>query len=160
MKSSKDIKIIRRLTILFMVCLALSGITAFPLQTEMAFLNEHKSIFPQAFQNWITQVYLSVTSTKQEILYGMDWLAFGHLVIATFFIGVIIDPVKNKFIVGVGIFACFAIFPVAFICGPVRGIPFFHQLIDCSFGVIALIPLTIIYRKIQKIENTNEKQHI
>ena len=35
-----------------------------------------------------------------------------------------------------GIAACLAVIPLALICGPIRGIPFYWRLIDCSFGVI------------------------
>ena len=98
-------------------------------------------------------MYLNINQTPDVILYGTDWLAFAHLVIALFFIGVYIDPVKNKFNVVVGMIACAGVFPLAFIMGPLRGIPFFHQLIDCSFGVLGLIPLMIVYKKIKKLEN-------
>jgi hypothetical protein len=37
--------------------------------------------------------------------------------------------------------ACVAIIPLAFICGPIRQIPFYWRLIDCSFGVFGIIPL-------------------
>jgi hypothetical protein len=47
--------------------------------------------------------------------------------------------------------ACAAVFFLAFICGPIRGIPFFHQLIDCSFGFFGFFPLYYVYRKINSI---------
>jgi len=31
--------------------------------------------------------------------YGTDWLAFAHLIIAILFIGPLIDPVKNSWII-------------------------------------------------------------
>jgi hypothetical protein len=34
-----------------------------------------------------------------------------------------------------------------------RGIPLFHQLIDCSFGIIGFIPLYYCYKKIKSLEN-------
>ena len=155
MKTKKEIKQIRAIVIVFITLLALSGITAFPIRGELAFLEIHKGVFPLPFQNWIDFLFQSVQQTPDAILYGTDWLAFAHLIISIFFIGVYIDPVKNKFNVIVGIIACIAVFPLAFIMGPVRGIPFFHQLIDCSFGLLGLIPLTIIYLKIKKIEYEN-----
>lgn len=139
--------------VVFIILLALSGITAFPLRTEMKFLMEHRSSFPLILQNWIQEISTAVGQTSDVILYGTDWLAFAHLIIALFFVGVYIDPVKNKFNVLVGMMACAAVFPLAFIMGPIRGIPFFHQLIDCSFGLLGMIPLYIIYKKINKIEN-------
>lgn len=147
-----DLKHVRRTTAVFMIFLALSGLTAFPILTELDFLMQHLSVFPEFLQTWIMELHTLLGRTPQVILYGTDWLAFAHLVIATFFIGVYIDPVKNKFIVQTGMIACVAIFPVAFICAPIRGIPFFHILIDCSFGVLALIPLGMIYKRIRRAE--------
>ena len=36
--------------------------------------------------------------------------------------------------------------PLALICGPIRGIPFYWRLIDCSFGVLGIVPLWIALR--------------
>jgi len=41
---------------------------------------------------------------------------------------------------------------IAFVAGTIRGIPLFHILIDCSFGVIGLIPLYIIQTKINRLK--------
>lgn len=146
------IKQIRRLIIFFIISLALSGITAFPLQTEMDFLQQHCGSFPDFMCKWITEVNTSISQTDPIVLYGTDWLAFAHLIISLFFVGVYINPAKNKFIVQVGMIACVAVFPLAFICGPIRGIPFFHQIIDCCFGIIGFVPLLIIYKKIKQLE--------
>jgi len=75
--------------------------------------------------------------------YGTDWLAFGHLVIATAFIGPLRDPVRNKWIIDWGLIACVGVLPLALICGPLRGIPFYWRLIDCSFGFVGAIPFRI-----------------
>lgn len=37
--------------------------------------------------------------------------------------------------------ACALVIPLAVICGPIRGIPIYWRLIDCSFGVFGIIPL-------------------
>jgi hypothetical protein len=84
--------------------------------------------------------------------YGTDLLAFAHLVIAVAFWGPLKDPVKNIWVIQFGMIACIMIFPLAFICGPIRNIPFYWQLIDCSFGAIGLIPLYICYKNILKLE--------
>jgi len=47
--------------------------------------------------------------------------------------------------------ACALIVPLALICGPLRGIPFVWQLIDCSFGVFGIIPLWLARRDIRRI---------
>jgi hypothetical protein len=151
-----DIRKIRKMTLVFIVLLALSGLTAFPLRTEMNFLLRYKSSFPPFLERWIMEVHSVIGQTPDLILYGTDWLAFAHLIIALFFIGVYIDPVKNQFNIKVGMAACLAVFPLALIMGPVRGIPFFHQLIDCSFGVFGFLPLYFIHKKIKQIEAQHE----
>jgi hypothetical protein len=148
-----DIKPIQRVVIVFIVLLALSGITAFPLITEVDFLLANINAFPVYFHSWIKTVYESVHQTPSIVLYGTDWLAFAHIIIALFFVGVYKDPVRNKFTVTVGIIACLAVFPLAFICGPIRHIPFYHQVIDCCFGLFGLIPLFYIKRKIALAES-------
>ena len=86
------------------------------------------------------------------LFYGYDWLAFAHIVIAMAFIGPYKDPVRNKWIIEWAMLACLAVFPLALIAGPIRGIPWFHILIDCSFGIIGLIPLFITRKWIMKLE--------
>jgi hypothetical protein len=144
---------IRRVVMVFMVLLILSGVSAFPLVTEVDFMITHMHWFPEFFHSWIRTVYDSVHQTPSIVLYGTDWLAFAHLIIALFFVGVYRDPVRNQFIIQVGIVACLAVFPLALICGPQRNIPFFHQMIDCCFGLLGLIPLLYISKKIKLIEN-------
>ena len=151
MKTTELTKI-RRVVAVFIILLVLSGVTAFPLITEADWMMTHLNSFPEFFHQWIIHVSNSIHQTPSIVLYGTDWLAFAHLIIAIFFIGVFIDPIKNKFNITVGIIACIAVFPLAFICGPIRGIPFYHQLIDCSFGVFGLIPLIYVRNKINALE--------
>ena len=73
--------------------------------------------------------------------YGTDWLAFAHVVIAVYFIGPLVKPVKNEWVVYAGLIGCLLVIPLAWICGPIRGIPFYWRLIDCSFGVLGAVPL-------------------
>ena len=148
-----QIKLIRRWILFFIIALTVSGITAFALETELHWL---LSIFPEGeLYSWINKVYEALKETNAQypfLAYGYDWLAFAHLVIAIAFIGPWIDPVRNKFIIVFGMIACIMIFPLAFIAGNVRGIPFYWKLIDCSFGVFGLIPLFICRRWIKKLE--------
>jgi hypothetical protein len=83
--------------------------------------------------------------------YGTDWLAFGHLVIALFFVPVWISPHQYRANVDVGIAACVLVVPLALICGPIRGIPFYWQLTDCAFGLVAIVPLLWIRRLIGRL---------
>ncbi|MCG3150299.1 MAG: hypothetical protein PCFJNLEI_03782 [Verrucomicrobiae bacterium] len=78
--------------------------------------------------------------------YGTDWLAFGHLVIALFFLGPLRKPDSNQWVIIVGMIACGLVIVTALVCGAIRGIPGWWQLIDCSFGVLGFIPLWICWR--------------
>ena len=146
---------IRRVVLVFIIFLIISGVTAFPLVTEVNWMMQHLTLFPIYFHSWIKAVYGAVISTPSIVLYGTDWLAFAHIIISLFFIGVYINPIKNKFIIDVGIIACLGVFPLAFICGPIRHIPFYHQLIDCCFGLLGLLPLLYIKAKIKLLENNS-----
>lgn len=148
-------KSIKRWTIIFIVFLILSGLTAFPLETELNWLLNHSSFLPPFMQDWLEKIYKSVHNTNiryPQLAYGTDWLAFAHVVIAVAFIGPLIDPVKNVWIFLFGMIACVMVIPLAFICGSIRSIPIFWQLIDCSFGVFGFIPLWICYRTVMRIE--------
>jgi hypothetical protein len=152
----KNITKIRIVLGTFVVLLILSGVTAFPVRTEINFLVRHIASFPLFLQAWILQLEGVISATPDIILYGTDWLAFAHIIISMFFVPVFFDPVKHKSNVIIGMIACLAVFPLAFICGPVRGIPFFHQLIDCAFGVGGIALLYYVYKKITVLE----KRHL
>ncbi len=47
---------------------------------------------------------------------------------------------------------CAGVVPLALICGPIRGIPFWWSLIDISFGVFGVIPLLVLRRAIKRLE--------
>jgi len=140
--------------------LALSGITAFPVYTELTLLKQQGLMDGTGFiATWLGEVYNAVADTQQQhpfLFYGYDWLAFAHLVIASVFYGVYKNPVRNKFIIDWGMFCCIAVIPLAFICGPIRGIPLTHILIDCSFGVIGIMPLIVCKGYINQMENAND----
>ncbi|MCW8898844.1 MAG: hypothetical protein OQJ96_02915 [Flavobacteriales bacterium] len=149
-------KKIKRITLLFIFLLVLSGITAFPLQTEINFLADYFNTATSSsliFQ-WMNQVNIALNNVNQNypfLAYGTDWLAFSHIIISLFFIGVYINPVQNSWVTKVGIIACLLVFPVAFIAGNYRGIPLFWQLIDCCFGAFGLIPLLLIHKYTNQI---------
>ena len=152
---------IKSWTWFFIVAITLSGITAFPIERELRWLHEHSSSFPTAVSQWISKAYEGMRQTNASfpfLAYGTDWLAFAHLIIAMLFLGVLKDPVKNKWIVDWAIACCLLSFPFAFIFGHVRQIPFFHQLIDCSFGTIGIVPLLLVRRKIKMLERFSVAQ--
>jgi hypothetical protein len=149
----KRLRIIRLLLGFFIIGLILSGITAFPLTCELRVLNSWfnettavGSSFPRLV-HWLSFVRDGLENADRFypfLAYGTDWLAFAHIVIAIAFLGPLKDPVKNIWVVEFGIIACLLVIPLALICGYWRGIPFFWRLIDCSFGVLGLIPLLIV----------------
>ncbi|MBK7856921.1 MAG: hypothetical protein IPJ79_20325 [Bacteroidetes bacterium] len=67
------------------------------------------------------------------------------------FIGPYKNPVKNIWIIEWAMLCCIAVLPLAFIAGPIR-IPFYHRLIDCSFGVLGIIPLYMVWKKVKSLE--------
>jgi hypothetical protein len=86
------------------------------------------------------------------LAYGTDWLAFAHIVIAVFFIGPLVDPVRNVWVLRAGIIACLLVIPLALICGALRQIPFGWRLIDCSFGVVGVIQLSYCLKLVGTLE--------
>jgi len=151
---------IRILLGLFVIGLMLSGLTAFPIRAEVDFLQrivgEGSATQPwwPWLARWISFVHRGVSEASDLypfLFYGTDWLAFAHLVIAIAFIGPLRDPVRNVWVVEFGMIACFLVVPLAFVCGLLRGIPFFWRLIDCSFGVVGIIPLTLAWRMIRHV---------
>ncbi|MET3978596.1 hypothetical protein ABIB62_001165 [Mucilaginibacter sp. UYP25] len=146
----------RRWIIFLIVGLVLSGITAFPIESELAIAMNNLAAFSPKMQHWLTTIYTAIKTTNAQypyLSYGTDWLAFAHIIIALVFIGPLRDPARNIWVLQFGMIACVLIFPLAFIAGPIRHIPLFWQLIDCSFGVIGIIPLYIAYRYARKLED-------
>lgn len=135
---------------LFIVGLVISGVTAFPLLWELRLL--HDLIGGDGWIGTIRHGLEEMYARHPWIAYGTDWLAFGHIVIALFFIGPLIDPATSKGNLIAGIVACIGVIPLALICGPIRGIPMFWRLIDCSFGVIGILPLLYCLRLIPRIK--------
>jgi hypothetical protein len=146
----------------FIVGLMLSGITAFPLQTELRWLVAllHQSWIEPLAQStgllaWIERVREALDSTGARfpfLSYGTDWLGFAHLAIAVAFFGPFVDPVRNKWVITFGLIACAGVIPLALIAGQVRGIPLAWRLIDCSFGIAGSVPLLISRRLIGAME--------
>ena len=141
---------------LFITGLILSGVTAFPLLTELRLLeNLLGGHGPEGLTFWIHTVRDGLEHTYARypwVAYGTDWLAFGHIVIAMFFVGPLLRPLSSRANIHTGIVACVAIFPLALICGPIREIPFYWRLIDCSFGLIGIIPLLYCLHLLKRME--------
>lgn len=165
MKSESTIllKRIRWMITTFMVLLVLSGITAFPVQSEMNFMIDHVNWFPEFTHDWLLKVADAINNTAADypfLLYGYDWLAFAHIVIAMFFVGVYRDPIRNAWVLRVGMLACVGVFILAFASAGVRDIPIFWTLIDCTFGLFGIIPLFIVQRWINQLEKIEQQKFI
>ena len=155
MKKNSSLQTIKRLLLLFMVALFISGLTAIPVDAQLTFLLKQ---LPQgsAFYSWIEKVLLAYREVNQQhpfLLYGYDWLAFAHFVLAILFVGPYKDPIKNIWVIQFGMIASMLVIPYAFIAGHFRSIPLGWRLIDCSFGVFGLVLLWIIYTSIQKLQS-------
>ena len=149
---------VRYLTTFFIVGLLLSGVTAIPLIPELNWL---LSVFGESgtVMGWIREVRdaLVVTDTAYPFLaYGMDWLAFGHFVIALVFVGAWRDPVRNIWLFEFGMIACVLVIPYALVFGAVREIPMYWRVIDMMFGVIGFLPLWYSYRLASRLERMRD----
>ncbi len=159
---------VRRWLRFFLVCLVLSGLTAFPLETETGWLVGFASgpaapladHFPAALA-WFERVHTGIVETNDRfpfLAYGTDWLAFAHLVIGAAFWGPLKDPVRNIWVIRWAVLACGAVIPLALVCGPLRGIPLAWRFIDMSFGVFGVIPLLIVLRALRPLERSFQQR--
>jgi len=154
-------KRVRVLLTVVVAGLVLSGLTAFPIETELRLatrlLGLDAGVDPAGLgsvSGWLVRVRDAVEATNRAypfLAYGTDWLAFAHLVIAVAFLGALRDPVRNAWIVDFGLIASAGIFVLALLAGPVRGIPWFWTLVDCSFGIGCGIPLLVCRRDIREL---------
>lgn len=156
---------IRNMILFFIFGLVISGITAFPIETEINLFDTYflNSIWLQSYVPSIHSFLITVSKGVHEtaknypfIFYGTDWLAFAHIIIGTAFIGPLRDPVRNIWVIEFGMIACLMVIPLAFICGPIRGIPFIWRIIDCSFGLFGIIPLWITRKWILELEKVQK----
>jgi len=136
---------------IFILGVVLSGITALPLQWELSILDRWTgsgqiapTFVPQRVGDFISFVHSGIEKTYAQFPffgYGTDWLGFGHFVIAMFFVLPFIDPIKYRAVLYIGLVACAGVIFLALVAGPIRAIPAFWTLIDCSFGILGAIPL-------------------
>jgi hypothetical protein len=167
MGNSDPIRAVRFWLLIVIAGLVVSGVTAFPLETELRWLLLILRSAPlRSFAGyvhllpWIERVYdgLSITNKQFPFLaYGTDWLAFAHLVIAVAFIGPYRDPVRNQWVITFGLIACAGVIPLALIAGHQRGIPIAWRLLDCSFGIMGGLPLQLCRRHIRTLEHPGDR---
>lgn len=147
---------VRALLVLFIIGLALSGATAIPLRSELDALARVLRLPPGAdpadyagLARWIAFVREGLHATYARypfVAYGTDWLAFAHLILAILFVGPLVDPVRNRWVLTFGMIACVLVIPWAIAFGAFRGIPLGWRLVDCLFGVFGIIPLWLARR--------------
>jgi hypothetical protein len=111
----------------------------------------------QFFGPWLNKVYSGVVDTYGKypfLFYGYDWLAFAHLVIAALFYGIYKDPVRNKFILSLGNVLLLHRYnsTCIYLRKHKRYSKFITYLVDCSFGVIGIIPLYVCRRFVLQLE--------
>jgi hypothetical protein len=144
MKDPKLLRSIRVWLAIVILGLFVSGVTAFPLQHELDLVvriaaHFHFADHAPALNDWFIRVDHALADTNARypfLAYGTDWLAFAHIVIAIAFVGPYLDPIRNKWVITWGLINSVGIFFLALIAGPIRGIPPYWRLIDCSFGIV------------------------
>jgi hypothetical protein len=140
--------------------LFLSGVTAFPLQHELDFVvriaaHFHLAEHAPALNGWFLRVDHALADTNARypfLAYGTDWLAFAHIVLAILFLGPYLDPIRNRWVITCGLIASLGVFALALIAGPVRGIPLYWRLIDCSFGLVCGAISLLLLHKTNQLE--------
>jgi len=159
----KPLTLYRMIIIFVIFGLIVSGLTAFPLSLELDILakivtGNSTDLDPTNYtglKHWILKVREGLVNTYRDypfIAYGTDWLAFGHIIIALFFILPFREPARYIGVLWVGVAACILVVPLALICGPIRGIPFYWQLIDMCFGIVCIVPLWIAIKLTPALE--------
>jgi hypothetical protein len=150
-------KRVRILIVFFIIGLTLSGLSAIPTQWETQILKQLfgsgtwlASFLPE-ISGWVDRIHEGVQNSYGQypfLAYPNDWLAFGHVIIAIAFIGPLRDPVKNIWVVELGMIACILVIPWAIIFSLLRDIPVFWTLIDMSFGILGIFLLWFVRRDI------------
>lgn len=160
MHDASPLRSIRICLAIVMLGLFVSGVTAFPLQHELDFVvrvaaHFHLAEYAPELNGWFLCVDHALADTNARypfLAYGTDWLAFAHIVFAIVFIGPYHDPVRNRWVVTCGLIASIGIFFLALIAGPIRGIPPYWRVIDCSFGVVCGAILLKVRSDIRRLE--------
>ncbi len=146
---------IRAAIIITILGLIGSGLSSFPLLTELNIALHFKHMLPSMFKEWFVNVKQAVKynhDTYPLMLYGYDWLGFSHFFIAMAFIGPLQDPVKNQWVVRWGMLVSGITILIALVAERFRDIPFFWSMIDALIGAGALLILWICNRWINELK--------
>ncbi len=150
-QSSALLTRIRLCIALVMAGLLLSGIASFPLVGEsQALLNllarsAHFSAGTPLF-DWVLRVHLALAANAISapfLAYLTDGFALAHILFAILFLGPYRSPVRNQWVINFGLICCGGLLLLAFIAGPLRGIPVFWRWIDAAFALACALPLLL-----------------
>jgi hypothetical protein len=154
MKGKVLLNRIRLLLLFFIVSLFISGLTAIPVAPELHWLLKHlpENSAAAILFHTVLNAYMEVQDKYHFLLYGYDWLAFAHFVLAILFIGPYQNPIQNIWVIQFGLIACVLVIPFALIAGSLRGLPLWWRLGDCAFGVIGFGVLWACYKLIKQLK--------
>jgi len=99
------------------------------------------------------------------ISYGTDWLGFAHLMFALLFVGAIMDPYKNEWVIRFGLIVCTLLVPTVLIAGAIREIPIVWRMINCAMGGVGFLLLFRVFKWMKaneelrrQLEELNQKK--
>jgi hypothetical protein len=112
MNQAQLLRRIRCVLAVFIIGLAVSGLTAIPIASEFKLMRSWLGDdfraggrLPEAVSAWLATADRGINATEAQapfVYYGTDWLAFGHVVIALAFVGAWQDPVRNQWLFPLG----------------------------------------------------------
>ena len=141
-----------RLTLgLFMLAVVVSGLACFALQREVDWLMHWRllqisGLLETPLGPWLDTVQHALARQSAEapfLFYATDWLGFAHLAFALAFVGPLLHPARNRWVLEFGALVCLGVIPLALIAGPFRGVPLFWRLAECVVAAVAAIPLLL-----------------
>jgi hypothetical protein len=139
--------------------LLLSGVTIWPMEWELStairLLWGSAPASDGTVHAFLLRVLDAWRTTARDtpfLLYGFDWLAYAHLMLAVLFAMVLKDPVRNVLVLRFGLVCCACVPILAGACIPLRGIPLPWFLLDASFAPACALPLWIALRDVRRLE--------
>ncbi len=141
--------------------LLLSGIATFPLVSESQWLLDHlaRTIHFGAGTpgyDWILRVHLAIAASAIAapfLAFGTDLLALSQILFAVLFLGPYYDPIRNRWVINFGLIGCIGVLLLAFIAGPLRGIPLFWRCAYASFAIVAAFLLLLCRHYLHILDN-------
>ncbi len=140
--------------------LVLSGATIWPMEWELstliALLWGDAPATQGSVHAFLVRVLDSWRTVEQDspfLLYGFDWLAFAHIMLAVLFAMTMRDPVRNIMVLRFGLVCCACVLVLAAVFIPLRGIPYAWMLVDMAFAPACALPLWLGLRDLQRLES-------